>query len=178
MNTLERYPGYTFSEGKVFSPEGREIQCGVRGYNIVNTTGAKTRVSAASLKRQLQPKLVMETGSKEIPGDPNYFVSPKGTVYSFHPVTNPSGKILTPHISTPGYLRLRLGGRLMDVHNIVAITFLDKEYVTKGLCCMHLDNDKTNPELTNLKVGTYSENNKAAFTDAEVLRKRRQNKGL
>ena len=37
------------------------------------------------------------------------------------------------------------------------------------LCCMHLDDNKHNNDLDNLKVGTYSENNKAAYSTVANL---------
>ena len=163
--TLDRYPGYTFIDGKVISPKGREIQLTIKGYRVVNDVGVRTSVSKESLNRQLLPPLVMGTGAKSIPGEEYYFISPKGVVYSFNPALYPNGTILTTSTGSKGYLRVRVADRTRDVHTLVAVTFLDKDYVAKGLCCMHLDNDKTNPELTNLKLGTYSENNKAAYAD-------------
>ena len=163
--TLDRYPGYTFTEGKVFIPKDRELKLTRDGYRIVNDQGVRTSVTAESLYRQLSPILLMATGSKSIPGEDYYFISLTGTVYSFNPVLNPNGAILTHSIGSTGYIRVNIRGNTQDVHMLMARTFLDKDYVAKGLCCMHLDNDKTNPELTNLKLGTYSENNKAAYAD-------------
>jgi hypothetical protein len=53
--------------------------------------------------------------------------------------------------------------RSFDIQKLMAITFLDPDYSNKGLCVMHKDDDKTNNVLTNLKIGTYSENNKSAY---------------
>ncbi|QZI87157.1 hypothetical protein MYOV085v1_p0138 [Vibrio phage 355E48.1] len=53
----------------------------------------------------------------------------------------------------------------VNIHQLMCVTFYDKDYVQKGLVCLHKDNDKSNYRLSNLKVGTYSENNKQAYDD-------------
>ncbi len=53
----------------------------------------------------------------------------------------------------------------IGVHQLLAITFLDKDYLDKKLVAMHIDNNKNNNILSNIKVGTYSENNKQAYDD-------------
>ena len=170
--TLDRYPGYTFIDGKVISPKGRELKAGERGYILVNNKGTKTSVSIKSLVRQLKPPLLMEEGSKGIPGEDGYFISPKGTVYSFNPIKNPNGTTLTHGVNSSGYLQVRIRGYTRDVHMLMAITFLDPNYRAKGLVCMHLDNNKGNPRLTNLRLGTHSENTQAAHDDGLYLNKR------
>ena len=60
---------------------------------------------------------------------------------------------------------MRIAGRFRSIHSLIAITFLDENYIGKGLCCLHLDNNKNNHQLSNIKIGTYSENNKQAYTD-------------
>ena len=51
------------------------------------------------------------------------------------------------------------------VHKLLALTYIDPLYLEKGLCVLHKDNNKANFSLDNLIVGTYSENNKAAYAD-------------
>ncbi|AUR91668.1 HNH nuclease [Vibrio phage 1.161.O._10N.261.48.C5] len=69
----------------------------------------------------------------------------------------------------PKYLEVNLlykgKFRVVELHQLMCVTFYDKDYVEKGLVCLHKDNDKTNPKLSNLRVGTYSENNKQSYDD-------------
>ncbi len=53
----------------------------------------------------------------------------------------------------------------VNIHQLMCVTFYDDNYVEKGLCCLHKDNDKSNYKLSNLKIGTYSENNQQAYDD-------------
>lgn len=106
------------------------------------------------------------TGFKEIP-DLNgiYFINEIGTVISF--ALNKSGMILKPYYYNCGkkYPTVSINGKSESIHSLIAKTFINKNYVIEGLCCMHLDNDKNNHILSNLKIGTYSENNKQAYDD-------------
>jgi hypothetical protein len=119
----------------------------------------------AGLKYQL-PK-----SAKPIKGTNNiYHIDTEGNVYSFG-VNNPQGIKLTPHISTSGYPVVHLRGegiinRLSVAINILMCeTFIMEDYTKKGLCCLHLNNIKTDNRLENLAVGTYSQNNKQAYAD-------------
>lgn len=44
------------------------------------------------------------------------------------------------------------------VHGLVAITFLDKDYVKKGLCVNHKNSIRTDNRLSNLEIVTQSQN--------------------
>ena len=163
--TLDRYPGYTFIDGKVFSPKGKEIKETEVGFRVITAKGTRTSVSKASLEAQLLPRLELPAGSKPIPEEDGYFITTTGTVYSFDPIRSPNGVILTTHLGNTGYIRVSLKSGTIEVHNLMARTFLDADYRLKGLCVMHKDNNKANPALTNLCIGTYSENNQAAYDD-------------
>ena len=163
--TLDRYPGYTFIDGKVISPKGNKVKLTKAGYNLVTTRGTKTKVSAESLAKQLGPSLVTVEGTQEIPGSPTYFISKTGIVYSFNPIVSPNGAILSAFIDSKGYLTVAINKVPRRVHTLVALAHLDRDYIHKGLVCMHLDNNKANPILTNLKIGTHSENSQAAHDD-------------
>ena len=56
------------------------------------------------------------------------------------------------------------GNKQRRVHKLVAEAFIEKDDEFKNIV-MHIDNDKTNNNVDNLKWGTVSENTKAAFED-------------
>lgn len=70
---------------------------------------------------------------------------------------------LTPNIDKDGYARIDSAGKHLAVHRCVLCAWhRDK---TRGEECRHLDDDKTNNALSNLKWGTQHENtdDKIAF---------------
>jgi hypothetical protein len=75
------------------------------------------------------------------------------------------GKFIRPHISkSSGYTMCTFinedGGKdVCYVHQLMAVSFIDKDYKSKGLVVDHIDRDKSNNDLTNLRVVTYSVNN-------------------
>lgn len=106
------------------------------------------------------------TGFKEIPNSNGlYFINKIGTVISFASIK--SGIILKPYYYKCGkkYPIVTINNKTETIHSLIAKTFINKNYVEEGLCCMHIDNDKNNHTLSNLKIGTYSENNKQAYED-------------
>lgn len=44
------------------------------------------------------------------------------------------------------------------IHYLVAVTFIDKDYISKGLTVNHKDGNKLNNNLDNLEIVTYVEN--------------------
>ena len=100
------------------------------------------------------------------PGYNNYKVSSKGQVWS-----TGSGKILKPRIRNDGYYQVFLykdrkrKGHL--VHNLVANTFYFAEDYA-GYQIDHVDRDKGNNNLLNLRFCTGSENcrNRAVRSDS------------
>lgn len=99
---------------------------------------------------------------KVIPGFLNYDISDLGRIYSSHN----GGKMmaLTP---SNGYLTVKLskGKRDYDtfsIHRLVYATFTGE--IPKGHVVHHIDHNKENNRLGNLKCVTYSENTKAAVT--------------
>ena len=104
---------------------------------------------------------------KPISSFPGYYIDIDGSVYSFSSA-NPNGKKLTTTITSKGYPSVSLckdhKNYKKEVHILMARAFLMEDYIEKGLCCMHLDDDKLNCNLSNLAIGTYSQNNKDAYT--------------
>ena len=169
--TLTRYPGYTFTAGEVISPTGRKLKLSPTGrYGLRTVGGTRTSVSRSSILKQLGEVLELPNGSLVVPNtNDQYYISKEGRVFSFNKILNPQGIELAQTLNTKGYLVVSItfieGTRPIEVHNLMAKTFIQADYAEQGLCCMHLDNIKINNKITNLKVGTYSENNKASYGD-------------
>lgn len=109
---------------------------------------------------------------KEIPGWEGYYiVSTSGVVASLrHRFGKRNSPRICSYVNAPnGYLRVRLSRdnkvTFFSVHRAVALAFLGK--IPKEMCVRHLDGNKTNNSLNNLKIGTYQEN-----SDDEVKAKR------
>lgn len=102
----------------------------------------------------------------QVPGYKSLFISREGVCWSSPNKNYPTGHYLTVHYPKtdkhyPSVSPAESGR--VEIHRLLALTYLDCDYVSKGLCVMHLDDDKSNFSLSNLKIGTYSENNKAAY---------------
>lgn len=101
---------------------------------------------------------------KKIPGYKNYQINEMGIVRKI--------TIQKPTMGPTGYLRIRLnkGGdnrRRINLHRLVCMAFYGKP---KGkLVAMHIDNNKLNNNLTNLKWGTHSENTQQAYDEGRAI---------
>ena len=100
---------------------------------------------------------------KDIPGFENlYKISEYGDIYSYY-----LNGILSPHISNKGYkvIDLSKNGQRYKflVHRLVAMIFIPNP--NNYPIVLNLDNNKLNIHYTNLKWGTYSENNSQAIRD-------------
>ena len=99
---------------------------------------------------------------KELIGFSNYKIDENGNVF------NKNGKELSPYINNKGYKMIDMvndnGARKRFlVHRLVAMLFVDNP--NNDPIVLHLDNNKLNTNYTNLKWGTYSENNTQAIRD-------------
>lgn len=82
---------------------------------------------------------------------PGYEVSSLGNV------RNTKGKLLTlKSKDSEGYYRVRVGGRIVRVHILVAAAFLGPR--PDGHVCDHRDQNRTNNEASNLRYVTKSVN--------------------
>jgi hypothetical protein len=93
---------------------------------------------------------------RTIDGFPNYEVSSTGLVLSHH-----TGGILSPLTHRNGYLSVVLcnkliGQKRIGIHRIVAISFLENP--EEKLEVDHINRDKTDNSLQNLRWATHSEN--------------------
>lgn len=103
---------------------------------------------------------------KPIPGYEGYFASSGGEIWSMHSRGRTSRQLAqgppyrVPQSVCDGYKRVNLyqSGRraYMRVHRLVLLAFVGP--APDGHEAMHLDNDKGNNRLDNLKWGTPSEN--------------------
>ena len=104
----------------------------------------------------------------EIPNFEGYYISKCGKVLSTRPINGVGecnikyARRLKPKLQKNGYERFCLyvnkKQKMKTVHRLVAMTFL--EDYTEDLYVDHKDNNKTNNNLSNLKMVTPSENNR------------------
>lgn len=99
---------------------------------------------------------------KQLIGFKNYNIDENGNVF------NINGKQLSPYINNKGYKMIDIindnGIReRFLIHRLVAILFVPNP--ENYPIVLHLDNNKLNTNYTNLKWGTYSENNSQAIRD-------------
>ena len=92
-----------------------------------------------------------------------YMINRVGDVYS-----ELTGKVLSPNIHyISGYKSVQLTGedgvKRFNIHKLMCTTFIDKDYLSKGLVCNHKDGVKSNNYIENLEVVTISENGKHAY---------------
>lgn len=104
-------------------------------------------------------------GYVEVDKYPGVFINEFGQVWLAPTKSSPLGKYGTVYFpkDSKHYPSVSTKYGTLAIHQLLALAFLDSNYSEKGLCVMHLDDDKHNFKLSNLKVGTYSENNKAAY---------------
>lgn len=150
------------SDGKImplYLRGGRESQ---RFFKLKNDTGSFTQISNNTLFA-LAKGVSPPEGYDQVPKYPKLYVSKEGKVWSSPTPKFPLGNYLML-VTSSRYPQVRCGAYgTLEVHMLLALTYLDSKYLDKGLCVMHIDDDKSNFSLSNLKVASYSENNKAAY---------------
>lgn len=93
---------------------------------------------------------------KKIKDHHNYSVNDYGEIRN-----DRTGRMLKPHLTYNGYLRVTLDGAKLRVHRIVAEAFIsnDKNFPQIN----HKDGDKTNNQVDNLEWCTAKQNTKHAY---------------
>jgi hypothetical protein len=96
---------------------------------------------------------------RPVPGHPGYDVSSHGRVRSYRRrhglVAEP--RLLSPVVGKTGYPHVAVTGRRhVTVHTLVLTTFVGPR--PANMECRHLDGNRLNPRLDNLRWGTRSEN--------------------
>jgi hypothetical protein len=173
MIEIPNYPGYLLTDdNEVINSKTGKLLSKSRQTNSY-TYRCKVKNQEGKWESVALNRLILLARGYEVPKDvlpiPGYeglFISIDGRCWSAPNIARayglwlelqmPSNAKKYPSYSTGGYGNLH-------VHQLLCITFLDKDYIIKGLVCMHLDDDKCNFKINNLKIGTYSENNKAAY---------------
>ena len=93
---------------------------------------------------------------------PNYIgryqVSKRGIVKSLGNYKSRKEKILKGSINSKGYLTVRLNRKTFCIHQLVAITFLNHSLSGYKKVIDHIDNNKLNNNIENLKIVTQREN--------------------
>ncbi len=94
---------------------------------------------------------------KIIENHENYEISNFGNVRN-----TKTGRILKPSLNTKGYKMIKLHrdgiSTSADIHRLVGIAFIENP--NGKMCIDHIDNNKTNNSLENLRWVSYSENNR------------------
>lgn len=99
---------------------------------------------------------------KQINNFPDYYISKDGEVLSL----KVGRKIIKQHISTPCYPVVRIMNKLglqksISIHRTLALTFMSNPFNKPEVC--HLNGNKLDYSLKNLKWVTMSENQKHSF---------------
>jgi len=105
--------------------------------------------------------------------DNNFEVNEYGVVRN-----TTTGNILKPYISNKGYYVISFSYKNMRkkeyVHRLVAMAFCPNPF--NHPIVLHLDSNRLNCHYTNLKWGTYSENNKQAVQEGHMIVPRPDNR--
>ena len=166
---IKGFPNYRFIKDEVYDLRGKKknILIGTRGksfYKLKNYNGKWSSISLAKLKALAGNIMSIPKDAVPIPGYNNYYIDKLATIYSFNRF-DPTGIIIKQTQTQNGYIVAGIQGKSLEVHMLMAKAFIMVNYIERGLCVLHLDNDKTNNNLNNLVVGTYSRNNKQAYKD-------------
>lgn len=169
---IPEFSNYRYVDGEVVDNKTNRVKALRKqgDYKLKDDAGKWRGVSVSKIKALCGDTLKLPEDAVPIKSAAEgYYIDKKGKVYSFSSAY-PAGTILDCGIGSNGYLRVHLKtkcgkNRMIEVHSLVARAFIDEEYTSKGLVCLHKDNNKLNPALDNLSVGTYSQNNKDAYTD-------------
>ena len=94
-----------------------------------------------------------------------YQIDELGNVYS-----KPKGRLLKATNSVRGYMVLNLNKKTRTLHQLVIESFVDSNYKSKGLVIDHINRDKTDNSLMNLRLVTKSEN----FINSDYYEKRKR----
>lgn len=106
-------------------------------------------------------------GGLEVPTMPGYYFIPGHTRYAinkeYQVIHLPTGRIKTTNIAKNGYGNL---GMTLDnnkysgsnPHRVIALTFLEYDNNVNRMVVNHIDNDRSNNDLSNLEWVTYGEN--------------------
>jgi len=165
---IQGYNRYNYSDKKVIdlvtktNMKLHSRKTGSTYYKLKNNKGVWGQITPQKLNSLCGIFTPMPKESKLIPGFSNAWINKEGEVYVIS-VQNPDGYVLAHRVGNNGYPVVRLESKPVEVHKLLCKTFIMEDYIEKGLVCMHADDIKTNIDLSNLSVGTYSQNNLDAY---------------
>lgn len=90
---------------------------------------------------------------KKIQSSPDHKISKNAVIKNFK-----TGKILTPSKNSKGYFIVKIAKKSRTIHRILALAFIPNPHNHEIID--HIDRNKLNNKLTNLRWTTVSENNK------------------
>ena len=82
-----------------------------------------------------------------------YKIDKSSNVYS-----KAKGRLLKPSKSVRGYMVLTLNKKTRPLHQLVVESFVDSNYKSKGLVVDHIDRNRANNKINNLRIVSQSEN--------------------
>ena len=165
---INGFPGYTYKDGVLYNPKNKAVNIitnarGSQTYKVKNYLGKWTHLALLKLKALVGEVLELPSDAKQIKGFEDYYIDPRGIMYSFSSYT-PAGSIMTTGVGSNGYPRVSLGSnKTVEVHQLLARTFIMDDYIERGLVVLHRDDNKLNCTLDNICVGTYKRNNKDSY---------------
>ncbi|MGL5232798.1 MAG: hypothetical protein ACRC7W_05660 [Fusobacteriaceae bacterium] len=169
---IDGFSEYYYLDGKIFrNKDDSEVTITVnkskknsKFLKLKNDCGKWKSIGYGKIL-SLSGQSIPTEGFTRIPNTKCSYINEEGAVLSFW--FRKEG--VYPKIHYPKknnkYPSVGIEGKVRFIHQLLAITFLDENYTSKGLVVMHLDNNKNNHTLSNIKIGTYSENNKQAYAD-------------
>lgn len=170
MYEIPNFPDYLLADckSKVIRKKNNtevtlQMRRGSKGhFKLKNALNKWQEISLSKILALIFPASIPE-GFIQIPKYPGYFVNSQGEVWSAPSKPHPQGNMLTIQFQENKYPTVSIANTTVAGHILLALTFLDPNYLESGYCVMHLDDNKHNFSLSNLKIGTYSENNTAAY---------------
>jgi hypothetical protein len=164
--------GWSFPKvGKFFNLDHSTCIYHARARGVSTVRSELTRESGRRLMRSHREKLIAENPDRWalIPGQPKYSVSDNGLVRF-----DANGNIRTPQVSNTGYafVTFQNGPKgkavFWSVHSMVMAAFVGPRRPGMQVC--HIDGDRLNNRLSNLRYGTAKDN--AADRDWHGMTKR------
>lgn len=135
-------------------------------FTMTNDAGIKKRVSLKKLYRLSFNKeycidniiTIKNEQWKEIPkADGKYYVSNCGRVKSY---CGYNAIILLPYRKYNGYLEVKINGKKMMIHQLVATAFCENLYTDQAVQIHHKDSNRQNNNADNLEILSIKEHHK------------------